>query len=461
MSKRLVLLYAAALCLLLNFLIPPFQNPDEPQHFGAVLIYALGSSRGPEIEERVIEQMDRFDWWRMAGMGRPAELPRRFADIPFLHFAGSELMASQLVLYHAAAGSLLRLVPSEDVLTLYYVCRLFSAVLFCGSLLLLAAAFSQVARGIGQTAGLGFFFILFLPQFSVLSLSVNPESLAIFWGALFFYALAARMSGRAGRLTLAVLPVAALGGFLTDRTGFFLVPLALILPFFFLKRGQPARSLTLIGGSLLVTLVAASWAAWLLPVQVYSGLSAVREYFLRGLPQAVRLAAPPDFAARYFLRLLDSFWLKFGWMAFPAPGFFYYVWRTAALLSFLGILVLAGRRLLGFHQAGLPEKPGPARTGRLVGVCAAAVGLQLAALWVTSLPTQSFAQGRYLFPVIFPLALLFVLGLESLGDIFGRLTGRVFVAAFLIFEVIFFVLAVWSQIAPVFHLTVRAPHPGI
>ncbi len=42
MSKRLILLYAAALCLLLNILVPPFQNPDEPQHFRDVLVMPWG-----------------------------------------------------------------------------------------------------------------------------------------------------------------------------------------------------------------------------------------------------------------------------------------------------------------------------------------------------------------------------------------------------------------------------------
>ena len=128
MSKKLVLFYGAALCLLLNFIIPPFQNPDEPQHFRDVLVYALGEDHAPEVEERLIEQMDRYDWWRKAGMGRPAVLPRRFADIPFLHLPGSATVAGQPVLYHAAAGRLLRLVPAGDILTLYYICRLFSAV---------------------------------------------------------------------------------------------------------------------------------------------------------------------------------------------------------------------------------------------------------------------------------------------------------------------------------------------
>ncbi len=147
-------------------------------------------------------------------MGRPAELPRRFAGIPFLDLPGSAVTAGQPALYHAAAGALLRLVPSDDLLTLYYVCRLLSAALFCGTLLLLATAFARVSQGPLETAGLGFFFVLFLPQFSVLSISVNPEAAAIFCGAAFFWAAASWLQGRAGRLAPLAMPVAAaLAGF--------------------------------------------------------------------------------------------------------------------------------------------------------------------------------------------------------------------------------------------------------
>jgi hypothetical protein len=460
MSKKLVLFYAAALCLLLNFIIPPFQNPDEPQHFRDILAFDLGETRGQEIEERLIELMDRYDWWKRAGMGRPAELPRRFADIPFLDLAGSVVAAGQPVLYHAAAGRLLRLVPSGDILTLYYVCRLFSAVLFCGSLLLLAAAFSRVGRSVNGTAGLGFFFILFLPQFSVLSVSVNPEAAATFWGALFFYAAAAWLSGTASRPVLALLPVAALAGFLTDRSSFYLVPAALLLPFFSGKRERPARSPARIGLFMILALIAVSWAAWFFPGTVFSGLSSVQNFLFRAPIVPAEAVARAGAAGPDLIRFMDSVWLKFGWMAFPAGGAVYYAWRAAAVLAIVGLFVLAARRLVR-RTAASPGNTPPAWSGRLIAFSAAAIALQLAAILRTSLALQVPPQGRYLFPVVFPLALLFVLGLESLGDLFGRRTGRAVIAAWLVFEAVFFVFALWGLIAPAFHLTLRAPHPGI
>jgi len=460
MNKRLVVLYAAALCLFLNFFIPPFQNPDEPQHFRDILVNAQGESRAGEVEERLIEEMDRYDWWRKAGMGRPAELPRRFADIPFLNLTGREAPVGQPFLYPASAGLLLRLVPSDDTMTLYYACRFFSAVLFCGSLLLLAAAFARTGGGLYGAAGLGFFFVLFLPQFSILSVSVNPEAAATFWGALFFYAAVRWLSGAAGPPVLLLIPAAALAGFLTDRSSFYLVPAGLLLPFFSLKREPPARSLAVLGSILTAALVAASWAAWLFPGPVFSGLRAVRGVLFSASIAPAEAALSVGASSPGLLRFLDSVWLKFGWMAFPSGGAVYYVWRAAVVLAVLGLLTLAARRIFRPRSAPPATPPSP-WAGRLTAFAAAALALQLGAILRTSLALGVPPQGRYLFPAIFPLALLFVAGLESLGGLLGRRAGRVLAASFLIFEAIFFVYALWGLVAPAFHLTLLAPHPGI
>ena len=291
-------------------------------------------------------------------------------------------------------------------------------------------------------------------------MSVNPEAAATFWGALFFYAAAAWLSGTTGRPVLALLPVAALAGFLTDRSSFYLVPAALLLPFFSGKRERPARSSARIGLFLIVALAAASWAAWFFPATVFSGLSSVQNFLFRAPIVPAEAVAGASAFGPDLIRFLDSIWLKFGWMAFPEEGAVYYAWRAAAVLAAAGLLVMAAGRLVRRTAARSGNTP-PAWSGRLIAFSAAALALQLAAILRTSLALGVPPQGRYLFPVIFPLALLFVLGLESLGDLFGRRTGKAVVAAWLVFEAVFLVFALWSLIAPAFHLTLRAPHPGI
>jgi hypothetical protein len=327
----------------------------------------------------------------------------------------------------------------------------------------LAAAFSRVARSFNETAGLGFFFILFLPQFSVLAVSVNPEAGATFWGALFFYSAVVWLQGGGGRASFLAMPAVALAGFLTDRSSFYLIPTALLLPALSVKKERPARLLALLGLGLVLGLAVASWAAWLFPEAVYSGLRAAHNLILRAPLVPAEAAAGSGLAGAAgpdLLRFLDSLWLKFGWMAFPEGGAVYYAWRAAAVLAAAGLLVMAAAGLVRRTAARSGNAP-PAGSGRLIAFSAAALALQLAAILRTSLALGVPPQGRYLFPVIFPFALLFVLGLESLGDLFGRRTGKAVVAAWLVFEAVFLVFALWGLIAPAFHLTLRAPHPGI
>jgi hypothetical protein len=70
-------------------------------------------------------------------------------------------------------------------------------------------------------------------------------------------------------------------------------------------------------------------------------------------------------------------------------------------------------------------------------------------------------QGRYLFPVVFPIAFIFIMGLKTLFDMFHKKGGQIAIAVFLAFEFIFFNYAVWNYIIPIFHLAVRSPHPGL
>jgi len=235
--------------------------------------------------------------------------------------------------------------------------------------------------------------------------------------------------------------------------------MALLVPVFHQKK-RPARSLAVLGLFLVLGLVAASWAAWLFPGTVYNGLAAAYNFVFRAPLVPVEAAAAAGLSAADLLRFLDSVWLKFGWMAFPAGGPAHYLWRAAVLLASLGLSIAAVRRL-GRQKETPTATSSPAWAGRLVALSATALALQLGAILRTALALGVPPQGRYLFPVIFPLALLFVLGLENLGAVFGPRAGRFLVAAFLVFEIVFFVFALWGLVAPAFHLTAAAPHPGI
>src|SRR5688572_1653910 len=79
----------AAQLLVAVALIPPWQNPDEPQH---LLTTRLVQTRGPEFvleselggpqEPPIVESMARYGWWRHYQWPTPDPLPSTFADGP-------------------------------------------------------------------------------------------------------------------------------------------------------------------------------------------------------------------------------------------------------------------------------------------------------------------------------------------------------------------------------------------
>ncbi|MCP2605205.1 hypothetical protein NLC29_03520, partial [Candidatus Aminicenantes bacterium AH-873-B07] len=70
-------------------------------------------------------------------------------------------------------------------------------------------------------------------------------------------------------------------------------------------------------------------------------------------------------------------------------------------------------------------------------------------------------QGRYLFPAILPISLVFIFGIKNLFDLFHRKGGVIALWFFLIFEFIFFNFSLWNYILPVFHMIIKSPYPGI
>jgi hypothetical protein len=73
--RRVILgLFFLLAVIFLNFVVPPFQNPDEPHHFVAVMIYAVGEAEKAEVGKELIRLMDKHNWWKLTGLGLPVEL---------------------------------------------------------------------------------------------------------------------------------------------------------------------------------------------------------------------------------------------------------------------------------------------------------------------------------------------------------------------------------------------------
>jgi hypothetical protein len=114
-----------------------------------------------------------------------------------------------------------------------------------------------------------------------------------------------------------------------------------------------------------------------------------------------------------------GFWGNFGWLQRPLPVWLYGLLALVCLAALVGLLGLRGQDGDGSAPAGSPFAP--ART--------VAASWLLAAVLIavqTALPMLGRAwqpQGRYLFPALFPLTGLLLLGLDRWLD-FGRHPGR-------------------------------------
>lgn len=462
--KILFLLFFTASGLLLNFIVPPFQNPDEPHHFGTIMVYALGEEKKDFVEKEILQLMDENGWWKFAGMGRPEPLPARLSEIPYLmgYYPISDFRErlASLTLYHFLLGRGIRLAGVENIAAAYYGCRLVSFIFISGSLILAFFAFRKLAARWGSFFMLAPFFILFLPQFAVLSISVSSDAPAIFLGSVFFYAAFSLIGDgfRAGPLVL--LWGSAFLGLITDRSTFSLIFLAALCLLFGLKINRKNYQNYIVGaiGLFLVFILAANFLVMLFPLEIDNSVGLISQNLQRTVREIPRIFSAADFNRGFYLSLADSFLFKFGWMAFSADKIFYWVWRLLVVLSGLGIFVYAIRCFVRWIPGISREKR---QSLSLVVFSAAAVFGQLAGLWGYYGANKILPQGRHFFPLIIPLAFLFFLGLENLLRLISRKAVAVGLGAAIILEFIFFSYIAWNYIIPVFHLTLKAPHPGI
>ena len=90
-----------------------------------------------------------------------------------------------------------------------------------------------------------------------------------------------------------------------------------------------------------------------------------------------------------------------------------------------------------------------------------AVLFNLIAAWTYYGSHQVLAQGRHFFPLIIPIAFLFVLGLRQIFDRIRPGLGRVAVMGFVVIEFFILNFVIWAQMVPVFHMMIKSPYKGM
>lgn len=488
-------MFLAAAFVFLNAIVPPFQNPDEPHHFAAAVIHARGEGARAAVESGVIRMMDKANWWRLEGIGRPARLPARISDIEFL-MEGSKsddfrTRLSRFEFWHRLAGRLMRPLAGASLELLYYLCRAASSLFMLGAYVLLWKMFGILASAFGPAVRWGFVFLLVLPQFLLTATAVSPDAFVILMGAAFFYGAAELIAGgcglvrkgnnwrSAGGAALIVLLSAA--AFLTDRSAVVFAALALPAALLVIRKDNAGRVVPGVLAGAVAAILAAYFIAVRYPLEVERVLGNVM-YVARGSgAAALKLFGEPGFALRFWVFAADGFLLKFGWLVFGAPGWIYGIWRALAAAAVFGLVVRlvkgagAGRAMNEEAGAGKMAEGGGDQAGaagdaaggaarfriRWTLLALAAVGIQALGTWVFYGANGQLGQGRYFFPVAAPAVFLLVLGLHAFGEFLARDAGRTVLAGTVLAEILLLTYAIWARVIPAFHLILRGPHPGV
>jgi hypothetical protein len=380
--------------------IPPWQNPDEPQHVMTVRqVLTYGSDFSidkldPAAEQAIVRSMAEYGWWQHYGRPTPQPLPSTFAEGPaqvVQAYFGPPDGGSRL--YYRFVAWIFRTFGVNGLLTQLYTMRGLSIV---AALVALACVWAGMRVALGFEGALAAATaVTWHPQFIIVSASATPDALVNLAAAIVWWQSALLLFGSVGTYRLGVVWGAAIAAFLLRRVGGPLLLIALLTTAAVLwsRRTQLGAASwgTLVASAagivflvtVAVTLTGADFARasqWVVydPMQAAAGI----------IRDSGRL---PAFAGMLF----TTFWLSAGWLRYPGGEWWQAVTVVMAVMSAVGVLAAIARR----------------QQRRLIVICVAMIGVQLAAVVALYFGILRVGpQGRYLFPVLAAAACLLWIG---------------------------------------------------
>jgi len=397
LTERGVLSLAVAIfvcrAVIAAFVIPPWQGPDEPPHYVMAEQVARGAiddqAVRARLEAQVLRSMAANNWWRPYRLTTPDPVPTRFSQEPDHLGVG----AMVLPVYYLLAGGILRMSGAAPLEERYFLLRVVSV---CLSALTIVMAYAGTRLLFDRvTASVVALLAAFHPQFLFTALSATPDALANAFGALLWWQ-GARVFLYGSVDAALVTIVAALAATLTKRNA---VPLLAVSGIAMIA-GMPQRvsrraAVVAMAAGCLASIVVALWF-------ISSPIEWIAQLRYQWYITLFQSPAARDFSLRRFatftLGLIDSSWLVAGWLRFPAPWWWLMTVRALTIVSVAGVV----RAFI--RQPGLRPP--------LAFTIAAAAVMMVAAV-ANGLMTGPAPQGRYLFVVAPPLAVLFWIGLRE------------------------------------------------
>ncbi|MHB1132134.1 MAG: glycosyltransferase family 39 protein [Chloroflexota bacterium] len=408
-------------------LVPPWQGPDEPKHFEYARLLVdqraqLWSERrllgpadaSPALQGQIIASLAEYHYWEHvswlpSGPQTPAPLPANFAAIwP----QGTHTQLHRPSLYYYLGALVLLPVADQPLEVQLLALRFLSALLGALTVLVAWAAARAAFPDDPFLPLVTAAFVAALPMHVFIAGTANNDNLVALLGALVALGLARALRGGGARQWLLILGALALA-LATKRTAVGMAPalaLAACLGLATLRRRLvlPAALGLGLGATGLGAL--ALWP----PAGLPEALSA---YALNGAHQWQGLLRIPwgvpetgALLLRQLAALFASFWGLFGWFNLLLPLPWYLLFAALSGLCLVGFLYWFASRLV--------ERSPLARAQlATAAVCLVAVVGMVALALAERLPYLSpheLPQGRYLFVVLVPIALVHAVGAGAL-----------------------------------------------
>lgn len=406
MTTRQILVFAVILVTylaaggLFATLTPPWQTPDEPAHYN--YIRYLGTHTDfPELVPACYNQtyLTQLTTQRFPANLSVDSICYEYHQPPLYY-----LLATPFYLLGGGSLTLLRLLSVVLGAGVVSMAFFVAQTIFPQNLAITGGAMALVA---------------FVPMHVAMLASVNNDALAELILAAILLTLTQRaMAKTHPTLTQNAFLGLLLGlGLVTKTTIYLAAPLvgvALLLPLF-QKKITPRVFLAQAGLIFGVALLVAGPWYWR-NANLYGGLDILGlarhdEVVIGQLRTADYLAETGGaaYAWSFGWTTFKSFWGQFGWMAVPMDT------RTYRLL--LALVAIAGSGLAVFLAQQVRDSPNRhmelvAGQWQALGLLVLAAGLALVAFGGYNLSFVQF-QGRYLFPALIPLGVLFSLGLSE------------------------------------------------
>lgn len=423
------------------FLIPPFMNPDEIQHFVFSATHAYGEEKLRKLDGEVLELLKEHKWFHFIGVGPGWENTKQLKDIYFINYFSREKDSVSKSYFHFVYGKLLKISGIGEPLKAFYFLRLVSFFIYMGILLFSFYFYRRYFPDVWfyLTAGQ-----LLVVQLGAILNAVNYDVMLTLLGVLFF-AVSYRFMDGGGRRDLVFLVLLAAMASLIKTGGILFFLYFFILLVFKYKPGVAA--LKRLVPAVFVFIIIFSWFNYWFPERFFTLYTAIFSR-LHTLGDVVFNGESTAGGLGFFNSILDSFYFHTGWMAFKVHGAWYVVLKIFLLAAVIGVVLGVVSKKLNI----------PAVERKWAFYALVVIGLQLAAIRIYY-GSGLMAQGRYLYPLLIPVMVLIYTGLKRLETCFN-FQRPYLLTAYLFFQAVFFIFA-FIRIVSAFYLELPSPHPGL